>query len=149
MSSPVKEKFSKKDKSKLTNFFFREDMVYTCSGESRNDMMTVWEEGGKVRKRKHFLNMFLWEAHAVFNGENPDATISYANFCKHPPENVLLMKFSPTDNLQMSSAREFILCVTVIGNSLHQQHLGQTALRRNTQIQIVGREYVVCVARGS
>jgi hypothetical protein len=81
--------------SRVEQFFFRSDIVYTAPG--MRDEMTVWKGGKKIKLRKYFLTMFMREAFAVFQGLNPQASVSFAKFCSLRPENVLLLKNTPVD----------------------------------------------------
>ena len=64
--------------------------------------MTVWVDDGKKKLRKHFLTMFLREAHFLYSVKlihlkMEKNIISYSKFCKLCPVNVLLLDDTPIE----------------------------------------------------
>ena len=76
-------------------FYLRPDLVYTMPG--MKDEIVVWINGGKKRKRKYYMTMYLREAYAIFRELYPQYTISLSMFCQLRPKNVLLLHQTPAD----------------------------------------------------
>ncbi|KAF8793879.1 hypothetical protein HNY73_001911 [Argiope bruennichi] len=95
------------NKELVADFLCRADIVYTAPG--MHDEMIIWENGIKKRVRKHFLTMYMKEAHALFKEENPSINIGYSKFCSLRPKNVLLLKDTPSDQCKCKSHENFIL----------------------------------------
>ena len=98
---------SKMDYSKVRDFYFRPDIVYTCPG--MNDCITVWENGIKEKLQKHYMTMFLKEAFSVFKEENQELVIGFSKFCSLRPKNVLLLKNTPSDQCKCKVHENLIL----------------------------------------
>ncbi|XP_071034011.1 uncharacterized protein [Parasteatoda tepidariorum] len=102
-----KSKQSSIDYSKVINFFFRPDIIYTCPG--MKDSICVWEGGEKKVLQKHYLTMFLREAFSIFKEENPTFNICFSKFCSLRPKNVLLMKNTPSEQCKCKIHENFTL----------------------------------------
>ena len=76
-------------------FYLREDISYTAPG--MKDQMVIWESGVKRTVTKHYLNMFIKEAYALFNLEHQNKDICFSKFAHLRPQNVLLMGDTPFD----------------------------------------------------
>jgi hypothetical protein len=90
----------------------------------KNDLITVNTPSfGKQRLRKHFLNMYLREAHAMFclvleaAGEEK---CSFSWFCKQRPRNVLLVGNTPKDQCQCIVHENFKLKLAALGVKYEQ-----------------------------
>ena len=91
----------------VTDFYFRSDIVYTCPG--MKDVITIWKDGKKVKLQKHFMTMFLKEAFYVFKELHKDIKIGLSKFCSLRPENVLLLKQTPSEQCKCKIHENFIL----------------------------------------
>ena len=100
----------------IKKFYYREDIVYTMPG--KDDLMTVKHPVfGKQRLRVHYLNMYLREAHAVFQALEPDhaSNCSFAYFAKQRPKNVKLVGETPKDQCQCILHENFKLKMSALG----------------------------------
>ena len=86
------------------DFYLRSDISYTSPGML--DVMTVWNDDGKKKLRKHYLTMYLREAHHIFQQTHCD--ISFSVFCKLRPVNVLLLGNSPKDQCKCMTHENFL-----------------------------------------
>ena len=77
----------------VKEFYFRTDIVYTMPG--MNDEMTIWTNGKKEKLRKHYLVMYIKEAHSLFLSAYPNESIGYVKFANLRPPNVLLLGDTP------------------------------------------------------
>lgn len=87
-------------------FYYRPDIVYTCPGA--NDFVTVWKNGIKERRQKHYLTMYLREAFCIFKEFNPNIEIGFSKFCSLRPKNVLLIKDTPSDQCKCITHENFM-----------------------------------------
>jgi len=106
-STPGNQGLTAETLSSVNEFFSRSDIVYTAPG--MRDEITVWKDGKKEKMRKYFLTMFLREAYAVFQEMHPDINISFSKFCSLRPQNVLLLKDTPTDQCRCRLHENFRL----------------------------------------
>ncbi|XP_063228207.1 uncharacterized protein LOC134534095 isoform X1 [Bacillus rossius redtenbacheri] len=108
-----------KEETSVINFLYRPDIVYTCPG--MKDVLTVWENGKKVKLQKHFMTMFLHEAFYIFKEENPDYKISYSKFCSLRPKNVLLLKETPAEQCKCRIHENFILKLKALKHTYNNE----------------------------
>lgn len=96
--------------------------MYTMPG--KDDLITVNTPSfGKQRMRKHFLNMYLREAHEIFCLVLEDAgeeKCSFSWFCKQRPRNVLLVGNTPKDQCQCIVHDNFKLKLAALGVKYEQ-----------------------------
>lgn len=95
------------DYTKVTNFFFRPDIVYTCPG--MKDTICIWDNGIKKTLQKHYMTMFLKEAFYIFIEENPEFEVGFSKFCQLRPKNVLLLKSTPSEQCKCKIHENFML----------------------------------------
>lgn len=95
------------DENSVKKFYFRPDIVYTCPG--MKDCMTSWKSGQKKKLQKYYLTMFLREAFQIYKEENKFTTIGFSKFCQLRPENVLLLKDTPSEQCKCKIHENFIL----------------------------------------
>ncbi|KAJ2937733.1 hypothetical protein O0L34_g19126 [Tuta absoluta] len=96
----------------VKKFFYRPDIVYTCPGIK--DCMAVWMNGKKETMQKHYLTMFLREAHAIFIEENPELKIGFSYFCSLRPPNVLLLKNTPAEQCRCKIHENYRMMLTAL-----------------------------------
>lgn len=90
--------------------------MYTTPGMSRRDFVVSKNDGGKKEKlTKMYLTMYLREAYAVFMEENPGKTISFSKFCDLRPENVLLLKDTPSEQCLCQTHENFRMVLLALG----------------------------------
>ena len=78
------------------------------------DEMTVWIAGEKIKLRKHYLTLFLREAHQIFCELHPDNKIGFSKFRELRPQNVLLMKETPADQCKCKTHENFYLLLKAL-----------------------------------
>ena len=79
-------------------------------------MMTLWDESGKKKLRKHYLTMFLREAHEVYRQTHGEP-VSFSVFCDLRPKNVLLLQNSPKDQCKCVTHENLFFKLDAIGIS--------------------------------
>ncbi|KAF2899444.1 hypothetical protein ILUMI_06732 [Ignelater luminosus] len=78
----------------VKNFYYRPDIVYTCPG--MRDSIAVRKDGKKITLPRHYLTLFLREAFAIFKQDSPNIKLGFSKFCSLRPDNVLLLKDTPS-----------------------------------------------------
>ena len=71
------------------------------------DFITIYENG-KNRLCKHYLVMYLCEAHSIFMKTNPDIAFSFSAFTKLKPKNVCLLNNTPMNQCKCETYENFI-----------------------------------------
>ena len=99
----------------VKNFYFRHDIAYTMPG--KDALITVWNKGfGRQRLRRHYMNMFIREAHAVFLSTLEDGQkCSLSWFRQQRPQNVLLLENTPMDTCKCIIHTNFQLKLDALG----------------------------------
>ena len=113
---------TKKKLDLVRDFFLEKDIVYTAPG--LKDFITIHEGGEKLRLRKHYLTMYLREAHSIFKTRHPDVTISFTAFCKLRPKNVLLLKDTQLDQCKCQIHENFIFKLSALKINYHNNFWG-------------------------
>ena len=111
-------KVSEETKTNIQNFYLRTDISYTMPG--MKDLMTVWnDDGNKEKLTKHYMNMFLREAFALYREEfgNTEFDIQRSTFCSLRPRNVLLLNDTPKDQCKCKTHENFFLMLEAMGIS--------------------------------
>ena len=85
-------------------------------GMSKQSFVTIWSSAGdRVKLRKHYMNMYLREAHWLFCNLGEENEISFAQFCKIRPPNVLLLQETPMDQCKCIIHENFFLKLEALG----------------------------------
>ena len=83
------------------------------------DVMTVWTNTSKKKLRKHYLTMYLREAHRTFCDlycdEERIKVVGFSMFCDLHSKNVVLLESTPRDQCKCTIHENQFLKLNVMG----------------------------------
>ena len=92
IKNPQAHSITPETKENVEEFYLRTDISYTMPG--MKDFMCIWDaEGKKTKLTKHYMNMYVREAYALYKEEfsATDFSIKMSSFYSLRPANVLLL----------------------------------------------------------
>lgn len=124
-----------KTKDIVMEYFLNDD--FNCSRQSPNksDVITVMENGKKVKKVKRFLTRSMKEVYVLMKEENPGIKISKSKFYSMRPKYVLINPFN--DVCLCIYCANFELLLIALKNFMSQTSVELSTLRSKVLFSVV------------